>query len=346
MKGKLKLLLLLLLFVVTPVFAASDDLLIANDSVTVEEDKAGSAFMVGNDVTAKGTVDGISFIAGNNVNVENKSDYLFSAGSTVKLDNASFKDGFLAGATVEISNSNIERDIYAAGTTVRLSSTIGRDAKIAGSTVVVTGTVNRDLTIAASTIEIKDGAEVKGTLYYSEDANITISPNAKINKKVATDITRFTIFDSFKYRLFGNLFSFANMLVVGLLLLLLVPKIFEKVSGYGKESILSNLGIGLLGLIGIPVISILLLASIVGLSSSLILLAIYVILIYLSTLFASYYIGNMLLSKKIKNRFLILLISLVVIYLLRLIPFVSILVSICTLGIGLGLLVRIITKRK
>ena len=51
MKGKLKLLLLLLLFVVTPVFAASDDLLIANDSVTVEEDKAGSAFMAGNDVT-------------------------------------------------------------------------------------------------------------------------------------------------------------------------------------------------------------------------------------------------------------------------------------------------------
>lgn len=346
MKGKLKLLLILLLFVVTPVFAASDDLLIANDTVTVEEEKAGTAFMLGNDVTAKGTVDGISFIAGNNVNVENKSDYLFSAGNTVKLENASFKDGFLAGTTVELSDSFVERDVYAAGSTVRLSSTIGRNANIAGSTVVVTGTVNGDLTIAASTIEIKDGAEVKGTLYYSEDASITISPNAIINKKVAKEINKLTIFDSFKSRLFGNLFSFANMLVVGLLLLLLVPKLFEKISGYGKESILSNLGIGLLSLIAIPITTIILLITIVGLSSSLLLLACYIILVYLSTLFASYYIGNILLSNKIKSKFLILVISLLGVYLLKLIPFVNILTSICVLGIGLGLIIRIITKRK
>lgn len=345
MKNKIKLLLVLLLFVVTPVFATSNDLVVAENSVKVEEDKDGTAFMVGNDVTAKGRVDGISFIAGNSVEVNNQSDYLFSAGSDVKIENASFKDGFVAGATVEITDSNIQRDLYIAGSTVRLSSTIGRDAKIAGSKVIVTGVVNNDLTIAASTIEIKDGAEVKGTLYYSEDAEITISPNAKINKKVATEVTKFTILDSFKSKLFGNLFSFANMLVLGLLLMLLVPKIFERISSFGKESIFTNLGIGLLSLIAIPVATVLLLVTVVGISSSILLLDFFVVAIYLSTLFSSYYIGNILFGKSIKSKYLILIISLLLIYVLRFIPFVNIIVSICSLGIGLGLAIRIL-KRK
>ena len=89
-----------------------------------------------------------------------------------------------------------------------------------------------------------------------------------------------------------------------------------------------------------------LLITMVGISTSLLLLDFLIVMLYLSTLFTSYYLGNIILSKKIKNKYLLLTVSLLIIYLLKLIPFVKIVVAICTIGIGIGLMIRILFKRK
>ena len=346
MKRKLRLLLIMLLFIATPVFAASNDLFVADSSVTETEEKSGTTFVAGNDVTTKNKVDGISFVAGNNVDVNSSSDYLITAGNDVKIENASFRDGFIAGSSVEISDSVVERDVYIAASTVRISSTIGRDVRVASGTLVITGTIEGDVEAYCGTIEVKDGAVIKGVLRYDEDTKVTISENAYVNATEKVKLSKKSFLAKLKADFLDGILSFCNMLVLGILLMIFVPKIFEKISNYGKDSILSNLGIGLLSVIVAPILTVLLLLSIVGISTSLIILDLLIVLLFLSRVFASYYLGNILLSKKIKNKYLLFAVSLLLIYILKLIPFVNVVVTIFTVGVGVGLILRIIFKRK
>ena len=347
MKKFIKLFLIIFLFMIaTPVLADSDKLYTAGETVTETESKNGTSFVAGNDVETSNEVDGISFVAGSEVDVKSTSDYLFTAGYNVTIENASFRDGFIAGYTIELSNSNIERDVYTAADTVRLSTTVGRDMYVAANTLIVTGTVNGNLTAYAANIEIKDGAVINGTLKYSEDAVITISDKATINNKEKVKSLSLSTPSTFTSMVIDALFSFTNALVVGIVLLLLLPKLFEKIVSYNKQSILSSLGIGLGVLFVLPVAAIMLIISMVGISLSMLLLGFFVVAVYLSTLFGSYYVGNLLLGKNITNRYLILLISLFAYYLIRMIPFVGTLMMLVILVLGLGLITRIIFKRK
>ena len=85
MKKYFKILLVLVMFIAMPVFALSQDLFRADDSVTVKEKLDGSGFVAGNMVDVDSTVDGILFAAGNEVNVKGNSDYAFG-GAFVQLD--------------------------------------------------------------------------------------------------------------------------------------------------------------------------------------------------------------------------------------------------------------------
>ena len=347
MKKFIKIFIVVFLLMLTiPVFADTDKLYVAGDTVTETELKEGSTFVAGNNVTTENKVDGISFVAGSDVDIKSTSDYLFAAGYEVNIDNASFKDGFVAGYTVELSNSNIERDVYAAAETVRLSTTIGRNMYVASNTLIVTGTVNGNLTAYASNIEIKEGAVINGTLKYSEDAVLSISDKATVNNKEAVKSLSLSNSSTLISKVFDALFSFVNTLVVGIVLLLLMPKLFDKIISYKKETILSNMGFGLIALFLMPIVSLLLIMTMVGVNLSMLLFTFFIVSVYLSTLFSSYYIGNLILSNKIKNKYVILIISLFAYYFIRLIPFVGTIMMLSTLALGLGLIIRILFKRK
>ena len=336
----MKVIILFLFVLATPVFAKTGDNVIEN------EDKNGALFTAGNNVEVSNKVDGVSFIAGNQVSVSNTSDYLFTAGNSVVVENSTFKDGFVAGSTVEISDSNIERDLYVAGASVKLSSKVGRNAYIASGTVVVTGEINGDLEVYAGTVNIKEGAKINGTLKYDESTIVQIADGAVVNNKEIVKVERATIKINFFNRLLDSLISFGNILLVGFVLLFLMPKVFEKVANKGKETILVNTGIGLLSFVFLPIAFIVLLISVIGISASLLALVFYMVAIYLSTIFAAYNLGNIVLKDKIKNKYMLLLVSLLIIYVLKLIPFIKVFTSLFILFLGLGIIVSLIIKRK
>lgn len=342
MKKILKVFILFLLLTITPVYAQT-----VGDSVIVKEDKNGTLFSAGNSVEVSNKVNGISFIAGNQVNVSNTSDYLFTAGNNVVIEKATFKDGFIAGSTVEITDSNIERDLYLAGANVKLSSKVGRNTYIASGTVVVTGEVNGDLEVYAGTVNIKEGAKINGTLRYDDSTMVTIADGAIVNNKEVVESKSISFgYKSLIDRLLDLLISFGNILLIGFILLFLMPKIFEKVANKGKEALLVNTGIGLLSLLFLPIAFIVLLFTIIGVSTSLIALVFYIVAIYLSTVFAAYNLGNLFLKDKIKNKYMLLMVSLLVIYILKLVPFIGTLSSLFVLLLGLGIIVNLIIKRK
>ena len=143
------------------------------------------------------------------------------------------------------------------------------------------------------------------------------------------------------------------MLVVLFVLILTIPALFKKINKQFKDKNISDILLvlvkGLVGLIIIPIISLILIISNLGISLGFILGILYGIVIYVSTVFTGYYIGKLVSDKLIKkniNNFLIGTIGLLVIYILKLIPFVNNIVSFLSIIFGLGIILCLFKKNK
>ena len=325
----------------------------ADYSITVNENMEGSGFVAGNVVSINNEVDGILFTAGNVVNVNSKSDYIFAAGSSVTLGGSKFKDGFFAGTYIELNDVSSDRDIYAAGQKITLTGSVGRNLFVAGETVIVDGEINGDLYVDATELIINSNTKINGKLKYNEDSKLAISKDAIIvskttykNNSASTNLdskslTKATIVS----KLIDTLVAFLNMLIVGLLMVLLIPSIFNKLREIEPKRLLPSFAWGLLILLSLPVVALIIMFTYIGFSAGTIALVLYGVLVYVSTIICTYVITSLILKDKVKNPYLVLLIGLPCIYIIKLIPFLGGLVSFASICLGLGLLTNII-KRK
>lgn len=347
MKKYLKILLVLVMFTSMPVFAASNKLFRADNSVVLQEDLNGSGFVAGQSVDIDSKVDGILFAAGNTVDVDGESDYLFAAGNIVRIDGASFKDGFIAGSSVSLLSGNVTRDLYVAGSTIDLNISVGRNAHIAGNIVKFDGKVNGDLDISASNITIGRNAVITGKLSYPENATIEVNEAAKVGSIEKTvDYSKINSKTIIISRIYNGVISLLNIILVGILMLVFMPKIFDRIAKMSQDTILTNLGIGMLTFIFAPIAAFIIMFTLAGMSLGIIGLVLYTIALYLTSIFTGYYLSNMIFNKRIKNKYLVLVIGLVSIKILKFIPFIGIIVGIGSLCIGLGIIVSLIFKRK
>lgn len=349
MKKKILLLLVILLTVITtPVFAKGDNGFFTGDRVKVKKNLNTTSFVAGNSVNMTSEVDGLNFVAGNNLTISSKQDYLLAAGNLITIKNATAKDAFIAGSTISIENTTV-RDLYVGGSTITIDSNIERNAYIAGDSVVITGTINGDVKIAAEKITIEEGTIIEGTLEYPEDAKLKIESGATITKKKTYEnikIEKPSRLDILKLRVSGRIYSYISLILVAGILFLLNKKLFKgisKIEKRGSEIAKKSLiGFGLL--IMLPIASIIIMLTIIGLPLSLLALTIYIILIYLSSIATAYYCGNWLFKDKIKNEFLQLIVALAIIYVLEIIPFIGGLISFLSLIFGLGIYACLIVE--
>ena len=342
MKKRLIFLFLLLLSLTIPVFAKGANFY-SGDDLVIENAIDATSFIAGNDVSVSSDVNGANFVAGNNLNLSSRQDVVFAAGRNINLESLTTKDAFLAGQNITVESSEI-RDLYAAGEEIRIDSNIGRNANLAGETVVINSEINGDVKIAAETIKIGREAVISGTLKYPEDAIINISETAQVENKEtyqAVKIEKPSFNEIFKQ----HLISFLSLLLIGLLLLW-KSKTFNKIEKLeqGTDVMFKNIGIGFLFLIVLPAAAILLLCTVIGIPLSLIGLAMYIILIYLSNIAAAYYLGNWLLKEKLSNKYLVLCVTLLGIYILKLVPVIGGLVGFIALCLGLGIFMNLINK--
>lgn len=347
MKKYFKILLVLIMFIAMPVFASSNDLFRTDDSVSVNEELNGSSFIAGSTVDVDSKVNGILFAAGNQVETAGESEYAFVAGNSVKLVSQKFIDGFIAGNVIEIKDVEVQRDLYVAGSAITYSGTTGRNAILTGSSVTVKGTIKGNLTVYANDIKIESDAVIEGTLKYSSDSSVDISKSAKVGYTEIEEAKSSSVkAPTIKTRITDTLLSLMNILVIGLLMMLIMPKVFEKIAKQDEKKILTNIGFGAVTLIAAPIAALILITTLIGMSTGFVLLGMFVICLYISSVFTSYYLSNMILKNKIKNKYLIYLIGASALALLKLIPFVSILVSIASLCLGMGIVVSLLFNRK
>jgi cytoskeletal protein CcmA (bactofilin family) len=350
----------------------------ANDSVTVAsgEKVNEDLYLAGRAVTCNGDINGDVFAAGQTVTVGGAiADGLTAAAQTILVTGNVKHGARLAGSTIDVSSS-IGRDVLAGGATVTIESTakVGDDLYIGASRalvdgqvggglfagceeLVIGGTIEGDVKAEVGHLVIQPGAHIEGNLSYTSETEAdipggTVMGTVQFTQKVRNEVERrpkglealgpFLLFAGLTWKILGYLMA----LVTGIVLILACPRAMAAASDAIRTKTGPVAGWGAIGLFMTPLAAVVVCLTIAGLPLGLITLALWLILVYLAKLPVALVIGNLILgrSRPLQGRgFMIgsLALGLLLLTLVRLIPFIGFFVwlAIALFGIGAFLVV-------
>lgn len=324
----------------------------ADESMSLNDDVDGSSFLAGGSIESSSNVNGANFIAGNNIDFSGSSDYLVIAGNSIDVNGNVLKDTVIAGNIINIKNgANLERDAIILGSDIQVMGSVGRNITVYSRKVSLKGAkISGNVRIQAEEIDIDSDTIITGKLSYPKDAKANVSSHITNIERTSPIQTNDDDLVSF---LMSKVWSFMSIVFIFALLTLIRPKMFESIQDNFKE-LDFNKGVstftrGLTFIIIVPVISLMLLMLPFGISLSLIILALYFIIMYLSTLFSGYLLGYKLWQKFLKSDINLLLVGILgysVLFLLELIPGIGSLVRLIFVLFGIGIITELYLKKE
>ena len=345
MKKKILMLLVLIASIFTVQVNAKQ--FYTSDKINIEEQQDYSVFAAGKDIDVSSFIDGSTFVAGEDIKIRSSQDIIFAAGKDIKIEDAYAKDIFVAGKELEINNSQI-RDLFAFAEDIEINSEISHNAYLGATKVVINSKIMGNVYIAADEIIIKDGAKIMGKLEYPETAYIKISDDAIIEKTKEFNVNEPDMGTSIQIMITHFINSYLAILVTGIAFMIIFKKQFEKIKKeeLSFENVAKKVGLGFLLLIVAPIVALILMCSIIGIPLSFILLALYIMLIYISIIPSGYFIAYKLLNKTIKNEYLLLAIGILGIKLLELVPYIGVFAALISLCFGMWIPIAINKKKQ
>ncbi len=255
------------------------DLFIIADTVLIDSDNInGDLFIIAKDININSKVDGNIRIIGDKLSIrgEIEKNTLFIGGVFNLL-----KEGKLNGSLTNfLSKSSLEGEV---------------NGKVDGylESLIIKGNINNDLDINflrgfSNSFVIGSEAILSGNMKYQALEEVQIEEGAIIgNIEYRED--SFPIKPLFSIDNLWNLvIQFFSLMVLGMILLYLFPNLFKGINRELFEKSFFNMIKGLLFFILIPVFSILLMFTIIGIPLAIIILLLYGIFIYLSKLFIAF----------------------------------------------------------
>lgn len=350
MRKKLIFLLIICLIFVSKVDAKEyeDTKLILDDNVVIDTDIDNSSLIMGNSVEIDNKINGVGIVLGYDVLLNSNMEHLATIGNSVTF-NGKVTDAVILANKVVLNES----------------STVGRDITIFANSVNISGSFNRNITVHAKDVTIKDAqiagnvkinaekinietnAAIIGHLNHNNDAEIKISDIASIGA-IDTFVNDKKDADNFSDKIKSQVIGMINILVIFALLATFAPKLFTKFDEKRKD-IIKNIGIGFIFLIILPLIMLMLIITVFGLSLGIILIALYVLLVYLSNMVTGYIIGSFIwdkLVKKEKRTYLVGVLGIIILYILKIVPYVNIVITFVSIMIGVGTIISLYNRKK
>ncbi|MBN1857504.1 MAG: polymer-forming cytoskeletal protein [Dehalococcoidia bacterium] len=366
-------LLVLLLTVATAVPVLAFDSR-TGDLVTIgtDEDVQGDLYVGARSITVSGTVTGALFAGGQTLNIGG----VVEEGATVGGQSITFtgvvgRGVRVGGNTIDVTG-DIGGDMVAGCNTLTLAegARIGEDLvfgagqvyvvgdvegdiKGVAETLVIAGHVGGDVDVQIGTLEIKPGAVIDGNVKYTatEEAAIpagtvsgSVAYTERVNKEDARQARQgieaagpFFFLAGITWKIIGYLM----LLVTGILLILILPKGMAATSNAIRRKTGASAGWGALVLFLTPLAAIVACITVVGLPVGLITLVGWGILLYVSQIPVALLIGHLVLghTKPLEGKgFMIgsLALGLLLLTLVRAIPFVGFFVGLAVALFGMG----------
>ncbi|MFA6255443.1 MAG: hypothetical protein WC675_05490 [Patescibacteria group bacterium] len=305
----------------------------ANQSIYVgpQEIIEGNFIKAGNVIDIQGAVNGDVIVAGSSITIAGPvAGDVIAAGNTIRITGIVSGSVRVVGSSVEI-NSAVEKNVWAVGSTVNLGpeSKVGWDVYAAGANVEIKGPVAGNVLASAASIVIDNevGKDVKASV--DKEGQIILYPKAKVGgnltykaatteqlilKEGATVVGQTTKtelpvpsereFRGFLHGFLGfmKVMSFFSLLVIGLVLVTLIPKVVFEIRDEMMKKPQADFGWGLVYLIIVPVLVFLLAITLIGLPLALIIMFLYVIALFIAKVMVGFTIGLIVLDRFNKEK--------------------------------------------
>lgn len=323
----------------------------ADGDVSLKDDVNGSVFLAGNDIESTGRTTGVNFIAGNDIDFSGSSEYGLFAGNSIDVNGEIDRDVLIAGNIINIGKkANLHRDLIIFGSDIEVLGKVERNVTLYARKVSFKGAqILGNVRIYAEEVNVDSDTTISGKLSYPQDAKASISSNITNIEKTSPIQTDDDELISY---LMSRLWAFMAVVFIFALLSLICPRLFDCINDEYKElgfnKIVETISRGLVFLIIVPVLCLMLFILPFGIPLSLIVLALYMIIIYLSTLFSGYLIGYKLWQRYLNKDINVLLIGIlgyVILFTVELIPAIGIFVRMLCLFMGIGIITKLVVKK-
>ncbi|MGB6178811.1 hypothetical protein [Carnobacterium sp.] len=320
---------------------------LSGDNIRIDGNINGTTFITASNIEVNGIIDGDLFIAGQNATINGTvKGSVFVAGNSITINGRVENTVYLAGATLNVQ-SKIDGSAFIAGQSIYLeeSAIIKKDAFIGAGKIYQNSLIEGDLSTSSEFLSI--GGKIGGDLNYSsqEEANF-LNGSEVIGETTWKEIddepseSTKTLFTAFA--LIRAFLSILAALIIWLVIKWLKPNFWPTLADKIRRNPLRTLGFGALSVVFIPLVSIVLMFTVIGIPLSLIVLSLYSISIYISTIILSTYFGLMAQNRfKWSNgqAFWVFLLGLIVLATVGIIPIVGMISGVLVAAFGVGSIV-------
>lgn len=310
---------------------------LAGNNVIIDGTVNGDVYCAGRDVKVSGTVNGDVICAGQNVTVTGTvNGDVRLAGATVTLSGKVSGRAAIAGSSVtSLADFSVGSDMTAMGATVSLSGSYGRDVTVGGDSVTVDGKIGRDISGSMTKLVLDPKAHVAGNLSYQAENETSVPAGI-----VAGSVNYTKMQDSSSQTgatAQSILWAVAIFVFFAVVVTFVMPKFVHEAAMVPGRTVLIAFLAGLATLILLPIVAIILCSLVVGVMVGIALLIAWLLMIVLSGVFVSYYIGTIVLRKRAKNAIVVAAVGALVLGIAAIIPIVNILIVIVAPCIGVGM---------
>lgn len=337
-----------------------DDGIMPISQMPVDSDGEGyemiydDVYKMENQVTISEVIDGNVYVMARDAKVENAVIYgnLFVMAEEIEIVDSEIAGSVFAFGE-KLNFSGMTNDLYACGSKVDITagSYVWRNAKLAGETIHIDGNVGRNLDVGVNQFVVGDNAKIEGILHYFSSKEGTISEKAQIQdvQFIQDEEEENGTSNGVNY-----VFEIANVafqtLIIALIIVFLVSKFktLKRTNNIAMD-FLKNTGKGALMLIFLPILSVVLMLSVIGVGFGLIVLVLYIIGLCVAIPIASVEIAHRILAKKEEvKKGLWIGLSIVVsllIWAMKFVPVIGGIIRFILVLIGLGIICSLIFQR-
>lgn len=310
-------------------------------------------YLLDSDVTLKDNVDGNVYIMAKDVEItsEEISGNVFICAEEINIRNTYINGSlFLAGEKINVTA--FASDAYIVGNKVTLGeeTRILRDLRVAADKLEINGVISRNVFASADDIKMNNNTIVEGDFNYSAKNEINISDNVRgeVNFEELEENDKANsnkVIDYIK----GILTSIASSALIILFIIFVLPKFNQNIS---EAKLLEAFGLGIGFLVVVPIITILLFMTIIGVMPAFLLIAIYIAMLAIGYTISAISIAGKIYKKINKEGnsklyiFLFTIITLIALNLISSIPVIGGIVSFVLTMIGDGIIISNIIKAR
>lgn len=311
-----------------------DTRLSAGDVVILEQPVDGNAFVAAGRVEIRERVRRSAFVTGGDVTITGPiGRNLFAAGGDVRIDGQVDGRVRAAGGNIRVAGTaRLDDSATFAGGTIEVDGEVRERLRAFGETIIINGTIGGDVELAGESIRIGPDARIGGRVEYRTGGAIEVDPAAQITgglmevdqeKKWLRKIGHGAA-------VVGGVTVSLGMVLIGALLILAMPRFSREAAGNVQSRPLQSLGMGCIVLVGAPFAIIVLLVTIIGIPLAILLGFVYAMLLLLGYLVGAIFVGDFVLGKiraarldSVWWRALFMFLALIVLAIVRQLPFLG-----------------------